>query len=297
MPEKAKEPPDNTDLPTPAPADGGLPSRPYGSEMAVSHAQLEKIIRRASDLQFRDSSETESALDGAEVVRIGGEVGLEPRYVQQALAEVQAEALVPAMPADSGLAQRLFGDCLVRASRVVPGDQSEVEGKLEEHLREKELLKRVRSRAGLSLWEPAGGVVSQMRRAMDVAGHGYELAKARNIQVAIEQLEQGWSLATLTADLRNTRNQAAGGLYTAVLGSSIGMSIAILATGGIALLPIIGAVAVGAAGFGGATWATGAAVRKRVARMELALQGLLDRLELGETLLITDGSWKLPFLR
>ncbi len=297
MPEKSKDTREGADLPAPAPPDSGLPSRPYGSDMSVSHAQLEKIIRRASDLQFRDSSDTGSVLDGAEVVRIGGEVGLDPRYVQQALAEVQAEALVPEMPADSGLAQRLFGSGLVRASRVVTGDQREVEAKLEEHLREKELLKQVRSRAGLSLWEPAGGVVSSMRRAMDVAGHGYELAKARNIQVAIEQLEPGWSLVTLTADLRNTRNQAAGGFYTAVMGSTIGISIAILATGGVGLLPILGAVAVGAAGFGGATWATGATVRKRFARMELALQGLLDRLELGEPLMVTDGSWKVPFFR
>lgn len=265
--------------------------------MSVTPVQLERVIRRASDLQFRDSSDVGSALDAAEVVRIGGEVGLEPRYVQQALAEVQAEALVPAMPGDEGLAQRLFGSGLVRASRVVAGDRGEVEEKLEEHLRERELMRRVRSRSGLSLWEPAGGLVSSMRRAMDVAGHGYELAKARNLQVAIEQLEPGWSLVTLTADLRNARNQAAGGFYAAFVSSSVGISVAILATAGIAVLPIIGALAVGAAGFGGATWATGATVRRRHARMELTLQGLLDRLELGESLAGAEGSWKVPFLR
>jgi hypothetical protein len=263
----------------------------------VTRAQLERVIRRASDLQFRDSSEAGSALDAAEVVRIGGEVGLEPRYVQQALAEVQAEALMPAMPADTGLAQRLFGSGLVRASRVVQGDRSEVEEKLEEHLRDRELMKQVRSRSGLSLWEPAGGLVSSMRRAMDVAGHGYELAKARNLQVAIEQLEPGWSLVTLTADVRNARNQAAGGFYGAFMSASIGISVAILATAGLAVLPIIGAVAVGAAGFGGATWAAGTTVRRRHARMELTLQGLLDRLEVGEALAGAEGQWKVPFLR
>jgi hypothetical protein len=265
--------------------------------MSVTPAQLERVIRRASDLQFRDSSEAGSELDAAEVVRIGGEVGLEPRYVQQALAEVQAEALVPAMPGDEGLARRLFGSGLVRASRVVQGDRSEVEEKLEEHLRERELMKQVRSRSGLSLWEPAGGLVPSMRRAMDVAGHGYLLAKARNLQVAIEQLEPGWSLVTLTADVRNVRNQAAGGFYGAFMSSSIGISVAILATAGVAVLPIIGAVAVASAGFGGATWATGASVRRRHARMELTLQGLLDRLEEGESLAGAEGSWKVPFLR
>lgn len=263
----------------------------------MTRAQLERVIRRASDLQFRGSSDTDSALDAAEVVRIGGEVGLEPRYVQQALAEVQAEALVPAMPGDEGLAQRLFGSGLVRASRVVAGDRGEVEDKLEEHLREHELMRQVRSRSGLSLWEPAAGLISSMRRAMDVAGHGYQLAKARNLQVAIEQLEPGWSLVILTVDLRNARNQAAGGFYAGLMSSSIGISVAILATAGIAVLPIIGAVAVGAAGFGGATWATGVTVRRRHARMELTLQGLLDRLEMGESLAGAEGSWKVPFLR
>lgn len=297
MAERAEGPHEKGDLSAPASAGERHPAPAYRPGVAVTPAQLERVIRRASDLQFRDSSGEEGSLDAAEVVRIGGEVGLEPRYVQQALAEVQAEALVPAMPADNGMAQRLFGSGLVRASRVVPGDRNEVEGKLEEHLRERELLKQVRSRPGLSLWEPAGGVVSSMRRAMDVSGHGYELAKARNVQVAIEQLESGWSLVTLTADVRNARNQAAGAYYTAFLGSSIGISVAILATAGIAALPLIGAVAVGAAGFGGATWATGASVRRRYARMELALQGLLDRMELGESLAGEESSWKVPFLR
>ncbi len=297
MAEKAKDSQDSANLPAPPAAERELPARAYRANMSVTRAQLERVIRRASDLQFRDSSDTSSALDAAEVVRIGGEVGLDSRYVQQALAEVQAEALVPAMPADRALAQRLFGSGLVRASRVVPGDRPEVEEKLEEHLSERELMNQVRSRSGLSLWEPAGGLISSMRRAMDVAGHGYELAKARNLQVAIEQLERAWSLVTLTADLRNLRNQVAGGFYGAFMSSSIGISVAILATAGIALLPIIGAVAVGAAGFGGATWATGAIVRRRHARMELKLQGLLDRLELGESLAGAEGSWKVPFLR
>ncbi len=297
MPEKAKDPHEGGDVPAPISKEGGLPAPAYRGGVPVTRAQLERVIRRASDLQFRDSSEAGSALDAAEVVRIGGEVGLEPRYVQQALAEVQAEALMPAMPADTGLAQRLFGSGLVRASRVVQGDRSEVEEKLEEHLRDRELMKQVRSRSGLSLWEPAGGLVSSMRRAMDVAGHGYELAKARNLQVAIEQLEPGWSLVTLTADVRNARNQAAGGFYGAFMSASIGISVAILATAGLAVLPIIGAVAVGAAGFGGATWAAGTTVRRRHARMELTLQGLLDRLEVGEALAGAEGQWKVPFLR
>ena len=38
-----------------------------------------------------------------------------------------------------------------------------------DYLKDQELLKQIRSRPGRSLWEPAAGLISQMRRAMDVA--------------------------------------------------------------------------------------------------------------------------------
>lgn len=261
---------------------------------AISSADLERVIRRASDLQFRaGTADAGGALDETEVVRIGEEVGLEPRFVRRALAEVRAESLVPESPRETPLPARLWGPGLVRASRVVPGERAEVAARLETHLRERELLKRVRRQPSRSLWEPAGGLLHTMKRAMDVGGHGYELAKARSVELAVEGLEPGWSMVTLTADLRNERAGAALGWHLAAAAAAVPAAVFLTATGGPGLPALLGAGLAGGAGFGAATWATATQYAKRRRRVRLALEGLLDRLELGEPLPAPgSGSWR-----
>lgn len=275
------------DLPSSGRAVSGPPAA------RISPAQLERVIRRAADLQMGSGEgEGTGELDEAEVVRIGEEVGLDPRHVRQALAEVRADSLVPGLPEDSELATRVWGPGLVRESRVVPGSRGEVEAKLDRHFREVELLKRVRSQPGRSLWEAAGGLVSTMQRAMDVGGRGYELAKARSLEVSVELLEEGRCLVTLTADLRNARGQAAAASYT--IGSLVGAAGAIflVATGGPELPLLLGSAAAGAPALGGATWATHAWVKKRCGRVRLVLQGILDRLEQGVPLEPPREGWR-----
>ncbi|MFV1985637.1 MAG: hypothetical protein ACC682_00035 [Gemmatimonadota bacterium] len=274
-----------------------LPARRVPSEPPITQEQLERVIRRASDLQFRSSSTGSSDLDRAEVVRIGEEVGIDARHVQQAIAEVRAEALVPDAPEDRGVMVRLAGPATVRVSRVVPGDQAYVERNLEDYLREKELLRPVRSRTGQSLWEPAGGLVSSMRRAMDVGGHGYTLAKAKRLQVAIQPLESGWSLVTLTADMSNVRNENAGGWFAGLGLPGVGGAVALIVGTGGAALAIVGGIALIGGAVAGATVAARFSVRKQRLRMELALQGLLDRLERGETLEPDGEPWHQKLLR
>ncbi len=265
----------------------------------MSPADLERVIRRASDLQFRAGAvEGGSALEEAEVVRIGEEVGLEPRYVRQALAEIRADSLLPALPRESAVPARLWGSGLVRASRVVPGDRSAVTAKLEAHLTDRELLKRVRHQPGRSLWEPAGGLLSTMKRAMDVGGHGYELAKARSVELVVEDLEPGWALVTVTADLRNERTATAVGWHLAGAFLAVPAAIFLVATGGLELPVLLGSGLAGGVGLGGAAWATAAHYRRRRERTRLVLEGLLDRLELGESLTPDrPGSWREKLLQ
>ncbi len=126
--------------------------------------------------------------------------------------------------------------------------------------------------------------MSQMKRAMDVGGHGYAFAKARNIQVAVEPLESGWSLVTITADIGNVRAERAGAWFTGFGLTGVGAGAALVVGTGGGILPVLGAVAV----LSGSLGAAGAFARndmtKQWQRTELALQGLLDRLERGDDL-------------
>lgn len=247
-------------------------------ERRVSSAELERVIRRAAELQFDEGSDV-GDLEIGEVLRIGEEVGLDGRHVRRALAEVQAESLLPALPVDVGLPARLWGSGIVRHSRAVRGSPSEVQELVEAEFAERESLRCVRKQPGRSLWEPAGGLVKQMQRALDVGGHGYVLAKARSVQLAVEGLEDGWSLVTIAVDLRNLRAEQATGwlLGLGLGGTASAVGTAVLAGGIGVLVPLL---AVGFLGVG--TWAAGLTIRKARGRIELVMLGLLDRLEQGE---------------
>ncbi len=248
------------------------------AEASLSSDQLEQVIRRAAELQAVREALPET-LDDVEVMRIGAEVGLQESHLRQALLELRAATMVPQAPEDESIPHRLWGPALIRASRVVPGDQEDVQSRLREYLRLGESLRPVRDRPGLSYWEPAADLISQIRRGLDIGGHGFALAGAKRIEVAIQALEPGRCLVTLSADLRNQRTEhgiwwnLGAGLATA------GATAGLVAGAGLPLLLVLPAVA--GIAFGGGTALTRRTLRSECERVELAVQGLLDRLESG----------------
>lgn len=265
-----------------APQDDGPPSLPA--------ERLQEVIRRAAELQLDEGEGARETLSGEEIVRIGAEVGLEPHHVRRALAEVRAESLLPEPPKDQGVARSLWGLAVVRASRAVPGDPGPVQDRVEEHFRSRESLQSVRRRAGRSLWEPAGGLVSKMQRTLDVGGRGYELAEARRVELAVSGLEDGWSLVTLTVDLRNVRGEHGVAWSAGAAGGAVGATIVAVAVLGVPLIaavPAVAAATVGASSLGG-RWT----VDRKRERLELVVHGLLDRLEQGEDLEPRRPDWR-----
>ncbi len=253
----------------------------------LSSAQLKRVIQRAAELQTARES-VPDRLDDAEVMRIGEEVGLESQHVHRALLELRAEAMVPATKSENALFLRLLGTGHAQASRVVPGDVAEVQDELGGYLRSAESLRPVRDRAGVSIWEPASDLGSQLKRSLDFGGHGYELAKARRVETVIQQLESGRSLVTLSADLTNQRAVHATSWLMGLGGVATGATVALVLAAGFPLLlvaPLAGGLCL-AGGLSGAD----VTFRKRRERVELTMQGLLDRLERGGSLPATGPS-------
>ena len=242
----------------------------------ITQAQLERVIHRAAELQFT-RGEIYDGLEIEEVERIADEVGLEGRFVRQALAEVRADALAPSRPEDRSFATRLWGEAAVIESRVVPGAPEEVFEKLRKHLTDRESLRCVRDRPGQQVWEPASDLMSQIQRGLDFSGRGYELAKAKTVTVLTQPLEEGRTLVSIIADISNSRAGHAAAWYGSLgffgLGSALG---AVLGEGATALI-VFPSVAAGVAAVG--TLGTAKTLARRRARVNLAVQGLLDRLE------------------
>ncbi|MFW6193016.1 MAG: hypothetical protein ACOC83_05980, partial [Gemmatimonadota bacterium] len=225
--DSVNRPEDRTSLPDDGDASVGkrLPAE-------IDREQLEKVIRRAAELQFDAGESHDEPLDQQEVMRIGQEVGLSSGHVRQALAEVRAESLIPELPEDRGLARTLWGLGWLRARRVVPGSRGQVTARLEQHFRKHESLRRVRRRGDRSTWKSSESLVSKMQRSFDLAGRGYELAEANEVILTVSSLEEGWSLVTLTVDLRNHRTQQAVAWGAGSLPVAVGLGV-IVALGGV----------------------------------------------------------------
>jgi len=245
----------------------------------VTRAALERVLARAAELQTQAGEPTESsdALTEAQVVELGREVGLSPAHLQQALAEERAR-ITPAAPADTGLAFSLFGGSRVGAQRVVPGTPARLLDMLDRWMQRDELLRNVRVRPDVRVWEPSGGLVDSLRRAF--GGRDYALFRANEISATAIPVDKTSSLVRLEADYAALRSSLAKqSAASVVVGSGVsGVAAVLLAAPFVPFAVVPGLVIAG-----GAYYRSRGVQRHALYRAQLALEQILDRLERGET--------------
>lgn len=256
-----------------APASRGTPGR-----RQIPAEDLEPIVRRAAEIQNKLGNPGSQLLTEEEVIEIGRQVGLEPGHVRRAMTEIHAESLAPKRRPGNRILDLIAGDSLVEARRVVAGDPTLIQQQIEVQLRDREKLSALRHRPLRSVWEASAGVMDRLERFMNFSGKAYTLAEGRQVHLAVAEIEPGWSLVTLAADIANKRDEVlygglAGVLVVAMLaavftGEALGYSVMLAA--GTALLAGLAAAAVCIPWM---RWA----VNKRHERVELILESLLDR--------------------
>jgi hypothetical protein len=257
------------------------PPAPRPPSRGLDRDELDRVIRRATELQFAGSDSEGGRMSEDEVIRIGREVGLAPEHVRRALGELRAESLLPTPPRESGVGTRLFGPARVGASRVVPGTAPEVARALEEYLRVGESLRQVRKRGLHSRWEPEQGIVAGLQRSLGWGGRTYELARTKELEVRVEALEDGFSLVALEADLSSVRAEVGWGwgLGLGTGGAGLGFGLGMAVGFPLAAVPLAAVGAGAGIGFGRRDFAG------KVDRVRTAMEGILDRLEAREALL------------
>ncbi|MGH7533174.1 MAG: hypothetical protein ACREL4_07785 [Gemmatimonadales bacterium] len=234
--------------------------------------QLERIIRRAAMLQTGEH-EVGDDLSREDVLKLGREVGIPTRYLDQAMIEERVRTADGTM---AGLWDRGVGPATVRAMRVVRGTPERAQRALVTWLDEHELLAVAREQPGRVLWEPVGGFHAAMRRAGAVMGgvaRPFMLARCRQVTAAITPLEDGYCHVTLEADIRKTRDAMIGGATALVVVGGVAASILTMlhAFLPLALVPL-------PFGFVGG-WAVLRGYPPVVARTQLGLDRALDALE------------------
>ncbi len=243
----------------------------------IDRKALERIVRRAAELQA-GSQEIGEGLTSQEVLALGKDVGIPEGYLRQAMLEEQTRT---APESATGTWAWLTGPRSIGAHRVVPGDRVSVERALSRWMIEEELLQPKRHYADRTSWEAKAGAFASIQRALS-GRRRYSLASAAQIMSQVVQLEPGFCLVRLEADVsQQRRNRITGGTVMALFGWGLTGATALIAPP-LALAQILTLVPAIGLTLGGA--AVARTHRSFNERMQVGLEQVLDRLERGDTL-------------
>ena len=242
----------------------------------IDRKALERIVRRAAELQA-GSQEIGEGLTSQEVLALGKDVGIPEGYLRQAMLEEQTRT---APESAAGTWAWLTGPRSLVAHRVVPGDRASVERALSRWMTEEELLQPKRQYADRTSWEAKAGAFASIQRALS-GRRRYSLASAVQIASQVVQLEPGFCLVRLEADVsHHRRNRISGGTVMALFGWGLTGATALIAPP-LAVAQVLMLVPGVGLTIGGALVAR--SHRSANERMQIGLEQVLDRLERGDT--------------
>lgn len=252
--------------------DSNLPAR--GPSNGLDRGALERVLARAAELQA-GSGEPEEVLTEEQILELGKEVGLSAEHLHQALAEERTRIALP--PDRGGLSARLLGGARVGASRVVPGRPRDILEAIDAWMQRQECLQVKRQFADRIVWEARRDLVGTIRRALNVGGRGYALARAFEVAATAVPVDAGRTIVRIDADLAPFRSslarQSAGATALGVAAGGVMAALHFALAAAAAPVLLVGA---------GAFYAARGINARTATAAQLALEQLLDRLERGE---------------
>jgi hypothetical protein len=249
--------------------------RPDPGNPALTRAALERVLARAAQLQgATGEGDDAGAMNEAQIIELGKEVGLSGEAIQQALAEERSRTLVPD---ESGVLASLAGPSVVSAARTVPGSAPAVLAALDAWMQRSEGLEVKRRFADQLVWEARRDFFSTFRRALTVSRSGLELAAADHVTAVVAGVGAGQSHARIVADFRSTRSQRTMNAVALTVLFGVAITAPLLAIGIPTLLAVILGTVVPLTGL----FVTRSRYNHLVARAQVAMEQALDRLEFG----------------
>ena len=256
---------------------------------SLTRKEFDEVIRRAAEIAASEPEGGDSGLTESDLFRIAGEVGLDERHVKKALVQVRTSP-----PTGKGAVAALYGPNFVVASRVVPGSREELAKKIDEFMVAGQLLQAVRKSSSVLLYRPAVDWASQIARAASSTSRKYYVASSKRVEVRMEQVEESRSFVEIEVE-PGTRDEylVGGGVGGIGAGAGAGVGVAFLVAAAAPFaLGVAAGIGVGSAVCGGICWVTGYYHKRRLLEVRAEIEGILDRLESGETLEPPPSSWR-----
>lgn len=239
----------------------------------IDRATLDRVLKRAAELQAGHHDAGDAGLSEEEVVALGQEVGISEAQLRQALLEERVRVRPAAEP---GVLDRLIAPAEFTADRVVQGSVESVTAALTKWMEEREHLVPQRNAPGMVTFEPMGALAGVMRRvgaAFDPSRGQPYLDKAELVSAVITPLEEGFCHVTLSLTMRKRRSAYLGG-GAAVASIGVAAAAIMMALDAVAFLPVIPLVAGGGGGL-----AVARSYRPSADRAQIGLERVLDTLE------------------
>jgi hypothetical protein len=244
----------------------------------LDHGALERVLARAAELHA-GAFDTPDGLSEQQLIEIGQEVGLSAQHLRQALAEERTRV---AVPEERGLVGEFFGAAFASASRIVPGTPAAVLATLDQWMQREEALRPKRRFTDRVTWEARKGLIDSLQVGLNLSGRAYGLTSANEVGATVSAVDATRVVVRIDASFAASRRSAvawsAGVLGTGVASSAVLLGLVANFWGGSLLIAGAGAgiwTGVGAM----SALAVSRAQRRRVARAQLALEQILDRLE------------------
>lgn len=256
---------------------------------SLTRKEFDEVIRRAAEIAASEPEGGDSGLTERDLFRIAGEVGLDERHVRKALVQVRTSP-----PTGRGPVAALYGPSFVVASRIVPGTREELGKKIDEFMVAGQLLQAVRKSSSVLLYRPAVDWASQIARAASSTSRKYYVASSKRVEVRLEQVEDARSFVEIEVDPGTRDEHVVGGVVGGIgAGAGAGVGVAFLVGAAAPLaLGVAAGVGIGSAVFGGIAWVTGYYHKRRLLEVRAEIEGILDRLESGDTLEPPPSSWR-----
>lgn len=266
------------------PADPNKPSSP-NAEPALPRAALERVLRRATELQG-DSSELPDVVAESRLMEIAREVGIDATNLRQALAEERAR-LPMQDNEEHGVVLDALGPASVSVQRVVPGTPAEVLAKLDAWMPRMESLSMRRRIADRMSWEPRRDAIGNFLRSLGMGGRRLDLVRLDQLVASVTAVDATRSVVRFDAEsfkARRTQRTSVVMILIALGILGVGASLPILILGGGTALAggFVAAITAFVSGISYFSWrAIRRGYREMIDRTHLRLEQMLDELESG----------------
>lgn len=254
------------------PPGGNLPARRLSSQ------ELEAVIRRAVELQAAREPGDEGVSE-AEVLRIGGELGLTPDLVRRAIADVRSQPVE-----ERGFLAGVMGPGTVRAVRTIRRPAAPLGLFLEEYLVRCEHMVVQRRFPNRTRYARGTGVAAALGRAASKLGARQAALDLPQLDVGVSMVDEDSALVELSVEVRAQRTGLAAGGALGGAGLAAGIAAFALVTPAADALALLGLPAIMGT-MAGVRGIFGAVTRSTQEKLE----SFLDRLEHGDVKLPSGG--------